>query len=92
MPTYVDVLPEAITKVPPSYPDSARSAGISGTVTVQAYVRTDGSVGPTRILVSVPGLDAAAAAAVRQWRFKPAMAKGEPVDWWVDVPVKFTLH
>jgi len=91
-PTYVDVLPEAITKVPPVYPDSARSAHISGTVTVQAYVRTDGSVGATRILDSVRGLDEAAAAAVVQWRFKPATAKGQPVAWWVSVPVKFTLH
>jgi len=90
--TYVDVLPQAITKVPPSYPDSARSAGISGTVTVQAYVRTDGTVGATRIVNSVPGLDAAAAAAVVQWRFKPATAKGQPVAWWVSVPVKFSLH
>ena len=91
-PTYVDVLPEAITRVPPSYPDAARAAGISGTVTVQAYVRTDGSVGDTRILNSVRGLDEAAAAAVKQWRFKPATVKGEPVAWWVSVPVKFSLH
>src|SRR6185369_7551711 len=73
--TYVDVLPEAITKVPPVYPDSARSLGLSGTVTVQAYVKTDGTVGATRILDSVRGLDEAAAAAVVQWRFKPATAK-----------------
>jgi protein TonB len=37
-------------------------------------------------------LDAAAAAAVRQWRFKPATSKGEPVAVWVGIPVKFTLH
>jgi protein TonB len=91
-PAYVDVLPEAVTKVPPSYPDSARAKGISGTVTVEAYVRTDGSVGDTRISKSVPGLDDAAAAAVRQWRFKPATAKGQPVAWWVSVPVKFSIH
>ena len=90
--TYVDVLPEAITKVPPVYPDSARSLGLSGTVTVQAYVKTDGTVGATRILDSVRGLDEAAAAAVVQWRFKPATAKGQPVAWWVSVPVKFSLH
>jgi protein TonB len=90
--TYVDELPEAITKVPASYPDAARKAGISGTVMVQAYVRTDGSVGDTRIQKSVPGLDEAAAAAVKQWRFKPATLKAQPVEWWVSVPVKFSLH
>jgi protein TonB len=90
--TYVDVLPEPVTRVPPSYPDSARKAGISGTVTVQAFVKTDGSVGATRILESVRGLDEAADTAVRQWRFKPATLKGQPVDWWVSVPVKFSLH
>ena len=38
------------------------------------------------------GLDDYAVGAVRQWRFKPAMARGKPVAVWVALPVKFTLH
>jgi TonB family protein len=86
---YVEELPEALAKVPPAYPDEARAAGISGAVVVQALVRTDGTVGDTRVVKSIPGLDDAAVAAVRQWRFKPALAKSKPVAVWVAVPLRF---
>jgi protein TonB len=89
---YVEELPEAITRVPPHYPDDARRAGIWGTVMVQALVGQDGRVKDTRIVKSIPELDAAAMEAVRQWKFKPALAKGEPVEVWVGVPIKFSLH
>lgn len=52
----------------------------------------DGTVSDTRITGSIPELDAAAAQAVRQWRFKPAQSKGQPVAVWVAVPIKFSLH
>src|SRR5262245_7641528 len=89
---YVEELPEAITRVPPSYPAAARDAGVQGTVMVQALVAQDGSVADTRIVKSIPGLDDAAAAAVRQWRFKPAMTRGQPIAVWIGIPVKFALH
>ncbi|HEY6195139.1 MAG TPA: energy transducer TonB [Candidatus Eisenbacteria bacterium] len=89
---YVEVLPEAIVRVPPTYPDDARRAGVDGVVMVQALVTRDGTVADVRVVKSIPMLDAAAAAAVRQWRFKPATSKGEPVAVWVGIPVKFTLH
>jgi TonB family protein len=89
---YVDELPEAITKVPPSYPQAAREANVDGTVLVQVLVGKDGRVVDTRVIKSIPGLDEAAATAARQWVFKPAMAGGKPVAVWVAVPVRFTLH
>jgi protein TonB len=90
---YVAELPEAITKVPPHYPEAARAAKAQGMVMVQALVKTDGSVGDVRVVKSVPGLDEAAMACVRQWKFKPALGgDGKPVAVWVGVPVSFTLH
>jgi protein TonB len=89
---HVDQLPVAITRVPPSYPDAARAAGTQGTVQLQALVKTDGTVGDVRVSVSVPGLDEAAKACVRQWTFKPGMAGGKPVEAWVGIPVKFSMH
>ena len=89
---YVEVLPEAIWKVTPQYPDVARESRVEGTVMVQALVGKDGTVKDTRIVKSIPMLDAAATAAVRLWLFKPAQVHGEPVAVWVAVPVKFTLH
>jgi TonB family protein len=86
---YVDELPQAIDKVRPIYPSMAKEAGVTGVVMVQALVKKDGTVGDTKIVKSIPMLDAAAVAAVRQWRFKPASAGGQPVAVWVAVPIKF---
>jgi protein TonB len=89
---YVEELPEAITKVPPVYPDIAREANVDGTVMVQALVGRDGKVRDTKVVKSIPMLDAAAIAAVKQWVFKPALSNNKPVAVWVAVPVRFSLH
>jgi len=89
---YVEELPEAVTKVPPVYPDMAREASVDGTVLVQALVGKDGKVKDTKVVKSIPMLDAAAEAAVKQWVFKPALSNNKPVAVWVAVPVRFTLH
>lgn len=89
---YVEELPEAITKVPPIYPDMAREANVDGTVLVQALVGKDGHVKDTKVVKSVAMLDAAALKAVKLWVFKPALSNNKPVAVWVAVPVKFSLH
>jgi TonB family protein len=89
---YVEELPEAVTKVPPMYPDDARESKVQGVVVVQALVIEDGSVADCRIVSSIPLLDEAAIAAVRQWRFKPALTAGKPVAVWVAVPIRFSLQ
>jgi protein TonB len=85
----VDELPEAIQKIPPVYPEAARQSGLEGTVMLQALVGRDGLVREVRVTQSVAGLDEAAIEAVRQWWFKPARSKGEPVAVWVAVPIRF---
>jgi len=89
---YTDELPVLITQIRPTYPDIAREAGVDGTVIVQALVGKDGKVKDTRVAKSVPMLDAAATAAVKQYVFKPALANNKPVAVWVAVPVKFSLQ
>lgn len=89
---YVEELPEAITKSTPAYPDIAREAGVDGTVMVQALVGKDGKVHDTKVVKSIPMLDQAAVAAVKQWVFKPALSNNKPVAVWVAVPVRFSLH
>jgi len=89
---YVEELPEAVTKVPPAYPDLAREANVDGTVMVQALVGKDGHVKDTRVVKSIPMLDASAVAAVKQWVFKPALSNNKPVAVWVAVPVRFSLR
>jgi protein TonB len=89
--TRVEDMPEAITKVQPVYPEAARRAGIEGTVIVSALVDKDGRVLETKIMKSVPALDAAAVEAVKHWIFKPALADGQPVRVWVMLPISFHL-
>jgi TonB family protein len=90
---YVETLPQAVTRVPPDYPDVARRHGVQGTVVVQVLVNCEGRVVDTKVVSSIPDLDAAAVAAARQWVFTPGLgAPGKPVSVWVAVPMKFTLH
>ena len=86
---YVEEPPEVITRVEPQYPELAREAGVSGTVKVQVLVGKDGRVKDACIVESIPMLDAAAVAAVRQWVFKPALSNGRPVALWVVLPIRF---
>lgn len=86
---YVEELPEAIHRVPPEYPASASAKGLVGTVMVQVLLGKDGLVKDVRVVRSIPELDALAIEAVKKWRFKPALAKGKPVEVWVGVPIKF---
>ena len=86
---YVEELPEPIERVAPEYPEEAKRAGIEGKVILQCFVGVNGAVGEVRVQNSIPALDAAAIAAVKQWRFKPALSYGKPVAVWVAVPVNF---
>ena len=87
----VDQVPQIVTQTEPIYPEKAKKEKVEGTVIVQAVVRRDGTVGDARVVRSVPGLDDAAIATVRQWRFKPAMLKDKTVAIWVAMPVRFIL-
>lgn len=88
----VDVMPVAITRVPPTYPTLAREAGVDGTVITKARINPAGVADSVVIIKSIPMLDDAAKAAVREWRFRPAQKAGQPASAWVEVPIRFSLH
>jgi protein TonB len=72
--------PQPVFKVEPEYTVAARTEGIEGKLKLKMIVGVDGSVTDVEVLSGVePSLDAAAVAAVKQWRFKPATACGKPV-------------
>lgn len=89
---YVEELPEAVTRTQPVYPELARSAGVDGTVLVQALVGKDGKVKDVKVVKGNDMLNDAAVTAVRQWVFKPALSNNKPVAVWVAVPVRFSLN
>jgi protein TonB len=84
--------PTKIKHVPPVYPPIARSAGIRGTVILEAVIAEDGRVRDVRVLRSITLLDPAAVDAVRQWQFTPTRLNGIPVPVVMTVTVTFELH
>lgn len=88
-----DVLPPSvISRVEPQYSDEARQARIQGSVTLEAIVRKDGTVEILRVVQSLdPTLDQNAIEALQQWRFRPGMKDGQPVDVALNIVVNFNL-
>jgi len=78
-------------KVDPSYPLLARQMKVQGSVVLQALISKDGLIQDLRVL-SGPGILAnAAQEAVRQWRFKPYLLEGQPVETEANITVNFTI-
>jgi TonB family protein len=70
------------SRVSPEYPPAALAARFQGSVTLRTEVLADGTVGRIEVLdSSAPnlGFEKAAERAIRQWRFEPALAAGQPV-------------
>ena len=84
--------PRKIHDVAPVYPALALSARKEGIVILEAEIGEDGHVRNARLLRSIPLLDEAAMAAVRQWRFTPTLLNGQPVPVVMTVTVAFTLR
>src|SRR5579872_4555006 len=80
-----------IRKVNPTYPPLARQARIQGTVVLQAQISKDGSIQNLQLISGHPMLAPAAIEAVKQWKYKPYLLNGEPVEVDTQVQVNFTL-
>ncbi|MFZ0291572.1 MAG: TonB family protein, partial [Candidatus Sulfotelmatobacter sp.] len=80
-----------IRKVNPTYPPLARQARISGTVILRAVIGKDGSIQNLSLVSGHPMLAPAAIDAVKQWKYKPYLLNGEPVEVDTEVQVNFTL-
>lgn len=87
-----EVKPSPLELPQPAYTESARAAGIVGKVRVQLTVAVDGSVQAATVVSSLdPGLDAAALAAVKSAKFRPATRCGKPVAATITIGIKFSL-
>ena len=71
--------PVALSQGMPAYPAAARTAGVEGTVIVTYVVTEAGEVTAVKAVRGPPELMAVCEAAVRSWRFKPAVLDGTPV-------------
>src|SRR6185312_8895851 len=62
------------------YPKIAKQTGAKGTVTLNATIGKDGNVKAVKVVSGHPMLVAAASEAVKQWRYRPTLLNGQPVE------------
>jgi TonB family protein len=85
--------PVSAMQVLPEYSDEARRSRVQGTVEAVVVVLSDGKVAAAEITKSLSyGLDEKAIAAVKQWRFRPALKEGNPVPVYLTVSFGFNLR
>jgi protein TonB len=80
-----------VRRVNPNYPPLARQARIQGQVILRAVISKDGSIEGLTLVSGHPMLAPAAIDAVKQWKYKPYLLNGEPVEVDTEVLVNFTL-
>ncbi len=77
--------------VDPSYPLLAKQMKVQGAVVMEALIGKSGTIQEIQVLSGPAILSAAAREAVRQWRFKPYLQAGKPVDSEAKITVNFTI-
>jgi protein TonB len=83
---------QLLSRVEPTYPEDAERQRIEGVVKLHAIIARDGSIQDIDQTSGPPLLVAAAANAVRQWRYKPTSLDGQPVEATESVTVTFRLQ
>jgi protein TonB len=81
-----------LEQVRPQYPPLARQARIQGVVVLEAVINKEGTVDNLKVITGHPLLINAALDAVKQWRYKPTMLNGEPVEVVTTITVNFAFQ
>jgi periplasmic protein TonB len=81
-----------IYRVQPTYPPLARAARVQGAVVLRAVISRGGTIENLQVLSGHPLLVRAAIDAVGQWRYRPYILNGEPVEVETQVTVNFVLN
>jgi len=84
-----------IHTVQPIYPRLAIAARVQGEVILEAVITRDGTIDPARLRVLKTEstlLTPAAIEAVQQWRYRPTLLNGQPVEILTTITIKFTLN
>ena len=80
-----------VLRVQPNYPAIARQARVQGEVVLRAMISREGAIENLQVLSGHPMLVRAAVDAVRQWRYRPYVLNGEPIEVETEVKVNFVL-
>jgi protein TonB len=83
---------QLLSRIEPQYPIIAIQTKTEGTVRLHAIISRDGRITSLDVLSGHPLLVKAALEAVRQWRYRPTMLNGEPVEVETSITVIFRLR
>jgi TonB family protein len=78
-------------RVQPVYPLRAQQARIQGAVELSATIGKDGSISNLKVMSGDPILTQAAVEAVKQWKYRPYLLDGQPVEIQTQITVNFRL-
>jgi protein TonB len=81
-----------IKRVPPQYPQAAKTTHTQGEVRIEATINKEGIVLNPKVLHGDAVLAHAAVEAVRQWRYKPYYLDGQPVEIQTEITINFKLN
>jgi periplasmic protein TonB len=81
-----------VYRIEPTYPPLARQAHIQGLVVLAAIIDKDGNIQNLQVVSGHPMLAPAAIEAVKQWRYKPFLLNGQPLEVETTVNVMFQLR
>jgi TonB family protein len=88
----VDKPPAVETSAPPKYPALNNRAKVRGAVVLRVFVRAAGGVCAVELVKGVASdIDESVLLAVRDWKFKPAMAAGKPTGCFFSMTVNINL-
>jgi len=77
--------------VQPNYPPLARQARIQGTVELRAIISKMGTIENLNVVSGHALLVTSAVEAVKQWRYRPYLLNGEPIEVETEITVNFIL-
>jgi protein TonB len=82
---------QCIRRVEPVYPKIALTARVQGNVVLRAIISKTGEITDLQVLSGHPVLVPAALEAVKQWRYRPYLLNGEPVEIETNITVHFDI-
>ena len=83
---------QLIRRVEPIYPPLARQIQREGRVELRAIISTVGRIESLEVLSGDPLFIQSALAAVREWRYRPTILNGRPIEVDTRITVIYTLN
>ena len=82
---------QLIHRVEPIYPPLARQIQHEGRVELHAFISSEGRIESLEVISGDPLFIQSALAAVREWRYRPTILNGRPIEVDTRITVIYTL-